>query len=64
VATRAFVGRGLPMWIVQRWEDLAEISETQLEVKYAELEHRFSGPSLWMDYWRNLINAGDGDSGS
>ena len=58
VAMRAFAQRGLPLWILDEWEDLLSITEADLESKYDDLRDKFRAPELSMDFWRRLVQVG------
>jgi hypothetical protein len=48
---------GLPIWIVDSYEELAEISEGELREKYDSLKAGFSNQSIWAKYWINDIQS-------
>ena len=54
-ATESFASLGLPLWLVDSYEELVGVTEEQLEQRYAELVPGFECPALWMDYWRTEI---------
>jgi hypothetical protein len=53
--TEFFYKIGLPIFLVEKWDDLLALDENFLEKKYEELSNRFSSPALFMDYWQKLI---------
>jgi len=55
VAMRAFEQLGLPIWILQRWDDILAFDAHTLEAKYEDLQKRFCAPALFMDYWQEVI---------
>lgn len=55
IAMRSYEALGIPLWILGSWEELASITEQDLESRYEELMPRFSAPVLFMDYWRRRI---------
>lgn len=62
IVTRSYLseyyeGIGLPVWIIDSYDDVATLSEDQLREKYRELEHKFESPALWLDYWSDQIHA-------
>jgi len=46
-----FYSLGLPLWIIDDWQELAVVDETFLQKKYNELKDCFVYPALFMDYW-------------
>jgi hypothetical protein len=46
---------GLPVWVVDSYGELANLSEEQLKEKYLQLQPRFSSEALWFDFWKNRI---------
>lgn len=50
-----FVGLGLPLWLVDSYEEIEALTENDLEQRYATLEQTFDHPALWMDYWKKAI---------
>lgn len=55
VAMRSFWEAGLPIWIVNDWNELSSKSEADLQVLYDELRGRFGTPALLMDYWKKRV---------
>jgi hypothetical protein len=55
VAMRSFQRLGMPLWILQKWEELALLREEDLIAKYEEWKGGFGSPTLYMDYWREQI---------
>jgi hypothetical protein len=51
---------GLPVWIVDSYRELANLTEEQLKDKYLQMKPRFSSEILWFDYWKNRILNIDG----
>jgi hypothetical protein len=58
VAMRAFERLRLPLWIIGSWEQLLQLKESDLALKYQGLRDRFSCPALFMDYWRMQLVEG------
>ena len=56
VAMRYFQNLGLPIWVIDDWDDLDRIDNNILEEKYVELENGFESKELFMRYWRNRIH--------
>jgi hypothetical protein len=55
VAMRYFAQLGLPLWILESWEELLSLRPDELEAKYEALKGGFDSPALFMDYWRDLV---------
>jgi hypothetical protein len=53
--TEEFERLGLPIWIVDSYEELKKYDENALKAKYLELEPKFKSDALWFDYWKDLI---------
>ncbi len=52
-----FEKRGLPIWIVDSYDELADYDVKSLKVKYQELAPKFKSELLWFNYWKELIQA-------
>ena len=48
---------GLPVWVVDSYEELIHVTEIDLEVKYKQLAHRFESKAIWADFWLNYIKS-------
>jgi hypothetical protein len=53
VGTEFFRSLGLPLLLIDSWEELATFDETKLANCYADLAPGFDTPALWFDYWKN-----------
>ena len=53
--TESFEALNLPIWIVDSYQDLIGLTESDLAQKYSELGNRFQSSPLWLDYWRDEI---------
>lgn len=53
----ACVANGLPLWIINDWNDLEEFTEDKLGKKYTELISKANFDSLYMDYWIKRIKS-------
>jgi hypothetical protein len=53
--TSFFEKIGLPILVIDRWEEVSNFNKDFLNRKYAELEKNFVSPALNMSYWINLI---------
>jgi len=60
VAMRSFAALGMPLWIVDDWDELLDMTETRLAARYESLRAGFSAPALLMDYWRaRIVNSSE-----
>lgn len=55
ITTEFFESIGLPVLLINNWDEVAGMDEVFLENKYKELESKFSSPALYMNYWIELI---------
>lgn len=55
VAMEYFYSIGLPVWIIDDWQDLKGVSELFLENKYNESKDRFDCSALFADYWVQIF---------
>ena len=46
---------GLPVWVVEDFSEIQEMSETDLASKYIEIEPKFDSPALWFRFWEDKI---------
>jgi hypothetical protein len=53
--TEKFYEMGLPLWVVESYEELQIFTEADLHIKYEELAPRFNTRSLWFEFWREKI---------
>lgn len=53
--TEEYERLGLPIWIVDSYEELVGLTEDFLRSKYKELEPCFDSEALWFDFWENKI---------
>ncbi len=53
--TRAFHDLGLPMLLVDSYDEVAPLNERDLTRLYRELEPRMGAESLWFAYWKRLV---------
>jgi len=54
-ATEKFEELGLPLWIVDSYNELIHFSEADLRDRYQRLRSRFDSEALWSDYWFRRI---------
>ena len=55
--TEFYESIGLPVWIVDSFEDLQELCEADLRSKYLELLPRFQSDALWSAFWVDRIQS-------
>jgi len=48
---------GLPIWVVDSFEELRDLTEDQLKEKYEEVKPKFGSQAIWASHWIALINA-------
>ena len=48
---------GLPIWVIESYSEIEELSETALGDKYAELSHKFDSKWLWARTWFEEIDS-------
>jgi hypothetical protein len=53
--TESFLSLGLPLWIVDSYEELLNLTEDDLDRKYRELSVGFDRPELYTPYWYHRI---------
>lgn len=53
--TEYFKNLGLPIWLIDDWTELSNLTETMLEKKYQELRGGKREEVLFADYWFNMI---------
>jgi hypothetical protein len=46
---------GLPVWVVDSYDELIGLEESFLKNKYKSFEDRFDSPAVWVDYWIERI---------
>jgi hypothetical protein len=57
--TERFFNLGLPIWVVDSYDDIVHFSENDLKQKYRELSSRFETEAIWAQYWIDRINSKD-----
>jgi hypothetical protein len=50
-----FVKLGLPVWVVNSYDEVTKFDDKFLEKKYNELSKGFGTDQIWADYWFELI---------
>ncbi len=53
--TRFFYTIGLPLYLVEDWEEVCSLDEKKLAEIYKKLFPRFSCKALYFDYWQDII---------
>jgi hypothetical protein len=53
--TEQYQSIGLPIWLVDSYDEVREVNEQSLEGKYRELSLGFGTERMWADYWITLI---------
>lgn len=48
---------GLPIWIVDSYDELINVTQSELVGKYNLIKARFDSPTLWMNYWEDAIRS-------
>ncbi len=56
VLVRYFKDMGMPLLVIEDWNELEKYSDDFLEKKYTELESSFENPVIYMNYWINLVS--------
>ncbi len=56
VATEYFAKIGVPMWVVNDWNELDNIDEQFLNQKYSEIMNNKNDDTLYMNYWIQKIS--------
>lgn len=54
----SFYQLGLPIWLVDKWTELNQLTEEDLAEKYTELMARSNMDPLYLNYWLNMIKNG------
>jgi hypothetical protein len=47
---------GLPVWVIDSYDELIGAEESFLESKYKSLENKFDSSAVWVNYWIEQIN--------
>jgi hypothetical protein len=55
--TESFQSLGLPIWIIDSWDELSGLSETDLRNRYKTIMLGAKNEALWADYWLKRIRA-------
>lgn len=49
--TQEYERLGLPVWVIDSFEELANTTENQLQEKYLDLGPKFGSEAMWAEYW-------------
>jgi hypothetical protein len=55
--TERFVSLGLPIWIVDSFEELTAHDDKKLCTKYLDLMDGFNSEALWFEFWKKRIQS-------
>lgn len=53
--TESFRALGLPIWIIDKWDELEGITETELTNRYEAMQREAKNEALWADYWKKRV---------
>jgi hypothetical protein len=53
--SEAFAELGLPLWVVDSYDEILDFDEKALQAKYFEITHGSLRERLYFKYWRNQI---------
>jgi hypothetical protein len=53
--TETFANLGLPVWVIDSYEEVVSIGESELEQKYKSLSKDLDHPALWASHWIGKI---------
>jgi len=57
VLTESFFKLGIPVWIIDDWEELLDVNQEELESRYKEALPGFNATALYASYWKERILA-------
>ncbi len=55
VAMDYFLSLGLPLWVVDNWNEIEKYSENELSIKYDDIINNSSREALQMKFWLDMI---------
>ena len=55
VSMEYFAQQGVPIYIIDKWSDLNNLSESNLRDIYMKRVKLFESPALWFGFWKNKI---------
>jgi hypothetical protein len=50
-----FESLGLPVWVVDSYQEINPLSEQDLAIKYGGFKQKFNNDAIWFDYWQRQI---------
>jgi hypothetical protein len=53
--TTQFAALGLPLLLIDTWEDLKDFNRERLAEEYVKMAPKFNNPALWFNYWQQII---------
>lgn len=53
--TERYAELGLPVWVIDSFDELQAVGERELEQRYSILRPQFDSKVLWFDYWRQRM---------
>jgi hypothetical protein len=53
--TQYYEQLGLPIWVIDSFEELHELTEEQLHAKYKDLSPEFGSEAMWASFWISRI---------
>ena len=55
--TEVYENIGLPIWVIDSYEELRSMTERKLKEKYLEFSPKFGCEAMWVDYWISQIKS-------
>lgn len=55
IGVESFESLGLPIWIINNWDELLEYTEDELQERYTHMQQRADTKALTTDYWKEKI---------
>lgn len=49
--TEYYENLGLPVWLIDSYEELVRLDQSEIKLKYLELSKQLDHPALWSPYW-------------
>ena len=53
--TQSYEALGLPVWLIDSFDELRDLTEEQLQAKYLELGPKFESEAMWASCWISRI---------
>ena len=57
ILTEYFYDQGMPLWMIDDWQEVSSVSEEQLARIYEDLAKRFDNQTEFMDFWMKKIRS-------